>query len=415
VRAPALPLLALLTFLFFFPPAHADVHPNTAPGFPADQSFHVGDIDNVNLFNGALTLTIPLGGSYPVNGGFSYGLKLVYNANPWEFITTTIVFPGGTEASQRLAFPNGCSNAGLGFRVSLGRLDPPCQGEEMHEALYQDENGTDHILYPTLHDGDPEDAPISGVTKVLYTRDDTYLRLKVLSSGLRELEFPDGSLRRFNSSGLPELIRDPFGNSLMISYATPNQWVLSDSQGRTLRIVFRTDLPDWPAETVDHIELAAFGGATAVYQFGYTMQAVGRACPNSDTSLGNTVTVPLLTSLALPDGSSYHNTVNDYVIAPPSNGLCTEHAGNLLGLSLPTEGRLEWSWQTYASTRARRRSPTCNAARVWRRGRCATATARCSERGPMPRRSRPTSRARSRRRPSPIPWGIARSTSFRLR
>jgi hypothetical protein len=70
-------------------PALADVSPNTAPGFPAEQSFHVGDVDNVNLFNGGLTLNIPIGGSYPVNGGLSYSLKLIYNANPWEFFTVT--------------------------------------------------------------------------------------------------------------------------------------------------------------------------------------------------------------------------------------------------------------------------------------------------------------------------------------
>ena len=348
VRATAARFLALLFLLFLLAsPALADVHPNTAPGFPADQSFLVGDIDNVNLFNGALTLTIPIGGSYPVNGGFSYGLKLVYNANPWEFVTVTVVFPDGTEVNQKLALPNSCSNAGLGWRISLGRLDPHCQGEELHEALYQDENGTDHIFYPTLHDGDPEDAFVSGVTKVLYTRDGTYLRLKVYNSGLKELEFPDGSLRQFNASGMPELIRDPFGNNLRIDYSIPNQWVLTDSLGRVQRIVFRNDLPEYP-QTVDRVELAAFGNTTAVYQFDYTIQSVGRDCPNSDAvDLGNTAIVPLLTSVILPDGSSYHNSVTDYVIDPPTNGLCTPHSGNITGLGLPTLGRLEWSWQTY--------------------------------------------------------------------
>ena len=54
--------LALGAFLLSLATARADVHPNTAPGFPVEQSFHVGDVDSVNLFNGALTLTIPLGG-----------------------------------------------------------------------------------------------------------------------------------------------------------------------------------------------------------------------------------------------------------------------------------------------------------------------------------------------------------------
>jgi hypothetical protein len=200
---PWLPMLPLL-LLPLAPPAAADVHPNTAPGFPVEQSFHVGDVDSVNLFNGALTLTIPIGGSYPVNGGFSYSLKLVYNSSSWQFKTVQYDFPGDPPATRTQAYPSPCSNAGLGWRVSFGRLDPPCQaldgsGQPPVGTDYQDENGTDHIFYPTLHGGDAEDAPVSGVSDVEYTRDGSYLRLKVYTAGYREVEFPDGSVRRFDS------------------------------------------------------------------------------------------------------------------------------------------------------------------------------------------------------------------------
>ena len=69
----------------------ADVHPNTAGGFPVQQAFSSGEVYNVNLFNGSLVLTIPIGMSYPVASGFSYRLSLVYNHNPWEFVTNTVV------------------------------------------------------------------------------------------------------------------------------------------------------------------------------------------------------------------------------------------------------------------------------------------------------------------------------------
>ena len=68
------PLHGFLRALALAAPAAAEVHPNTAPGFPGEQSFHVGEIDNVNLFNGALTLAIPLGPTYPVNGGYSFAV-----------------------------------------------------------------------------------------------------------------------------------------------------------------------------------------------------------------------------------------------------------------------------------------------------------------------------------------------------
>ncbi len=355
-RKLLLPLLLLLAV-----PALADVHPNTAPGFPVEQSFHVGDFDSVNLFNGALTLSLPIGTSYPVNGGFSYNLKLTYNSSPWLFKTVKYPIPPDytQEIPRTQAYPNPCSNAGLGWRVSFGRMDPPCQVPDVNDTyplgpIYQDENGTDHIFYPTLHDGDADDAAVSGVSDVQYTRDGSYLRLKVYTAGYREIESPDGSVRRFDSTGMPTQLRDPFGNSLSISYATANQWVLTDSQGRTQRIWFRTDLPGY-SQTVDHIDLVTFGGATATYQFTYATQTIGRPCPHNDTdqmgSIGPTVTVPLLTGVTLPDGSTWTNTATDYVVTLPSGSTwpanaCTQNAGNLTAWTLPTLGRMEWTWQT---------------------------------------------------------------------
>ncbi|HKI00774.1 MAG TPA: RHS repeat-associated core domain-containing protein [Thermoanaerobaculia bacterium] len=343
----------LLPLCLLAAPALADVHPNTAPGFPAEQSFHVGDVDNVNLFNGSLTLTIPLGGSYPVNGGFAYGLKLVYNSTPWEFLTATGMHPTGQTFTRTFAVPQACSNAGLGWRVSLGRFDPPCQVPDQNDQLpgpiYQDENGTDHIFYPTLHPDDPEDVLPAGVDDVEYTRDGSYLRMKHYLTGVRDVEFPDGTVRKFDASGRLTQIRDPFANSLTVSYAVANQWILTDSQNRTQKVIFRTDLGAYPSGgVVDRIELTAFDGTPAVYQFGYTVQALGRACPHNDESLGSAVTVPLLLGVTFPDGSKYAAAFTDYITeVPVTPGGCTDHSGNLTGLTLPTLGRLAWTWQTY--------------------------------------------------------------------
>jgi hypothetical protein len=66
-------------------PAAASPHPNTNSGVAVDQVFQVGNVDNINLFNGSLTVAIPLGITYPVNGSFSYRFTLVGNSNPWGF------------------------------------------------------------------------------------------------------------------------------------------------------------------------------------------------------------------------------------------------------------------------------------------------------------------------------------------
>jgi hypothetical protein len=361
LRALRLPLLALCAAVLAAAPAAADVHPNTAPGFPGGQSFHSGDIDSVNLFNGSLTLTLPIGSSYPVNGGFSYSLRLIYNSNPWLFKTVHYEIPPDYhEITRTQGYPTLCSNAGLGWRLSLGRIDPPCQLPDPDAPsptrIYEDENGTDHVFYPTVHYGDAEDAPVSGVSDVLYTRDGSYLRMKVYTTRERDVEFPDGSVRHFDVNGMPTKFSDAFGNYLSISYATANRWVLTDSQGRTQTVYFRTDLPYY-GQTVDHVDLKAFGGATATYQFSYTPQTIGRACPHDDTdqstSVGPTVRVPLLTGVTLPDGSTWTTPASGYVIAPPPSGTwptnaCTDNAGSILALTEPTLGRMEWTWQTYS-------------------------------------------------------------------
>ncbi|MDP9121058.1 MAG: polymorphic toxin type 33 domain-containing protein [Acidobacteriota bacterium] len=65
----------------------ADVHPNGQAGVAIDAALHVGDIDNINLWNGALTLTIPLGPSYPAGGALSYRLMVASISNPWDYST----------------------------------------------------------------------------------------------------------------------------------------------------------------------------------------------------------------------------------------------------------------------------------------------------------------------------------------
>lgn len=337
--------LASLALLALAAAVKADVHPNIQSGFPAEQVFQVGEIDNVNLFNGALTLTIPIGPTYPVGGGFSYGLKLIYNANPWRYDT---VFLNNDPFTQGI--PSECSNAGLGWRVSLGRLDPPCQMPDVNgvtNLVYQDEAGTDHIWYETLHVGDPGDAPVAGVQKVLYTRDGSYLRMKVLTTGVREVESPDGTTRTFNPEGMPTRIEDRFGNYLDVDYSNASYWLLTDKHLRTQKVWFRTDLAPY-AQTVDKIELEAFATATpATYQFNYAHRPVGLACPNNDPGT-NQALVPLLLSVTRPDGSSYQMAETDYITAVgATNARCTNHGGNLQKLTLPTLGKLAWTWRHY--------------------------------------------------------------------
>ena len=76
---PLRPVARVLTVLFVFATANTLAHAQTtgdiAEGFTPYQSFHGGDVDSVNLYNGNLILRIPLA-SYPQRGG---ALKVSYS------------------------------------------------------------------------------------------------------------------------------------------------------------------------------------------------------------------------------------------------------------------------------------------------------------------------------------------------
>lgn len=328
-RALRLPILLLLLAAL---PAAAQQHPNTARGFNAAGGFGGGDLDSVNPFNGNLVIRLPVGPAYPVNGRLSYQLALTYNNNVWDYQQYD---DGTTTVTQ--AIPNRTSNAGLGWMLSLGRLNPPTGTDvDTTRTVYMSPDGALHTFYPTLHDSDP------GVAGVQLTRDGTYLRYKVATA---EVEFPDGTVHHFNASGFPDQIRDHFNNQVAINYSVANRWVLTDGH-RTQTVYFRTDLPGYP-QAVDHVDLSAFGGATATWTFRYNQDDGSSftvtGCRNTDPLYANKP-VPLLTQVILPDGSSYRMAVADYStqMSPPCQ------AGMLKGMTLPTLGRVEWDYLQYS-------------------------------------------------------------------
>jgi hypothetical protein len=55
--------------------------PNTAKGFQPGQLYQFGEVSHVNLFNGNLNLSLPIGPGYPAGGNLSYGFTLAYAGN----------------------------------------------------------------------------------------------------------------------------------------------------------------------------------------------------------------------------------------------------------------------------------------------------------------------------------------------
>jgi hypothetical protein len=94
-------------------------HPNLDRGFAPEKVYSVGEVDQVGLFNGNLTLQVPIG-SFAVGGELSYDLTLRYNSKVWDWQEALI--QGSTRPQAKAAWD---TNAGLGWQIHFGKLIRP--------------------------------------------------------------------------------------------------------------------------------------------------------------------------------------------------------------------------------------------------------------------------------------------------
>src|SRR5262245_56850270 len=88
---------------------------NETVGFQSNHIFdsaHFGE--DIDILNGNLGLTIPIGPNYQVNQNFGYQLSLRYNSKVWDTTRVTET-QGGSDQSRR-------STLGLGFSMNFGRV-----------------------------------------------------------------------------------------------------------------------------------------------------------------------------------------------------------------------------------------------------------------------------------------------------
>ena len=140
-------------------------------GFSADKLYQYDSVDTVDLSAGTVQLTIPIGHTYPVGPALSFGLTLVYSSSVWTINSRGPAGCGGEMSCDFEAVPNALSNAGLGWRLSLGQLFDPADTDNPlgQYWVYVSADGAQHRLWPTLHDGETTGT-------AMYTRDGTYLR-----------------------------------------------------------------------------------------------------------------------------------------------------------------------------------------------------------------------------------------------
>lgn len=345
----------LLVALVLSPPVLAQSEPTLPRGFAANSVYSTGQVDNVNLFGGSLSLSVPIGQSYPVGGAFSYQLQLVYSSNIWKYYTT--MEPGLPNVEVQYAELDTTFNAGPGWRLSFGELYREVVGGDWY---YRSADGAEHKFHQKLHNTHAESD-----SSTQYTRDSSFLRLKT-GGAYPVIEFPDGTKHSFNESNSllkrATKIEDPFGNSLSIGYAA-NLWTLTDSLGRVHQIDFETKSDG--RKHVDQVRMQAFGGTTATYDFIYqddSNSRIRRTCrdelsannvdPQDPKSEEAMISTPLLMRVNGPEANLDWKFVDsgsaDYHrgdVRANTEG-CIQ-AGLILGTEIPTGGKIAWTWRTW--------------------------------------------------------------------
>lgn len=366
-------LLLVLAVLCAFHAA-AQQHPINERGFKPEHVYDFKDFDTVNLFNGNLIASIPIGITYPVGSGVSYSFVLRYSGNVWR----DVMWERFTSPFNDRQVPPGAhiylphaDNGGLGWRLSFGELRAPTSnvaGIPHSMWRYITPDGAEHLFYDVMHPprcSTTITASCDPATDgVWYTRDGSYLRLKTGGTNVQIVEFPSGERHRFEYDTVEEIWRlksiysaaSKLTNGKMkpgvyFSHTTGTtiisdlpktydaSWTITDSHDRTHTVNF-----DPPTELkgfarVSSVELQPFGGGSAktTYSFQYATKV---ELPHPCVDQPHTSKVSLLTGITLPTAEtwtfSYHQPAS-----------CDDKNGLLMSATLPTDGAIKWTWQRY--------------------------------------------------------------------
>ncbi|MEL7059932.1 MAG: hypothetical protein AAGN46_07900 [Acidobacteriota bacterium] len=266
--------------------ATTNQHPNLSRGQSSVGRYDTDGPATIDLFNGNLMFEVPLGLPYPLNAELDYRFALRYNSHIWDFAEDG--------RGELIAL----SNAGVGFEFGFGRLKPPAAGQT--QWTYVASDGRESRFYADLHWDTPDTSDPSG--SFHYTRDGSFLRLQVVGSSSAWVEFPDGTRHQFAPvSGVwrPHRIETADGLHYVDLSYVGSTWTAVDSIGRSQVASFVADPARPGAQLLDTLELAAFGGTRATYQFDYAQIDFSRACsdPRADQQ-----TASVLTSVVDPVG-----------------------------------------------------------------------------------------------------------------
>lgn len=313
------------------------MHPNHPLGFSPERAYQVGLQDQVDLYSGTVSMTLPIG-----------PFTLVYNSNVWLY----------DEVSEGVyeTRPDYERNAGIGWKLGWGEVYSPSHAYNPsgQRWTFVDQAGGRHEFWPVLHDGEDD-----GDNTVFYTRDNSYLRMRKVDDYVVEIEFPDGTTRRYRAptSGGGTTHRLEKAWSRFASVEDPDLtveynldytlWTVTDRYERT-HYVHLTEQYHNISPVVTDIDIESIGGQRAFYSFYYDEIEVQRSCKDNSPNTSGWILAPHLRRIDLPDGTSYKMKIDGELKYYNS---CSEGPDDIPGvlkeIQFPTGGRMAWTYQEY--------------------------------------------------------------------
>ncbi|MEM9557396.1 MAG: hypothetical protein AAGC60_24270, partial [Acidobacteriota bacterium] len=89
--------------------------PHLERGFSQVTAYDFGALDHVNLFNGNLVVTLPIGQAFEGDGALAYRFALVYNAKVWDWRVDDAFCLGDVEPRKVPV-----ADAGRDFNAGMG-------------------------------------------------------------------------------------------------------------------------------------------------------------------------------------------------------------------------------------------------------------------------------------------------------
>ena len=115
-----------------------DNDPDSAPGF-TNSVFHTPSVDSINLYNGQLTIPVPVGPSYPIGPKLKLQLLLTYGSHGYDYAR------GGPTPGASLL--SGDPALGLGWTFILGAIKMTASSFPLTQALtYMAPDGSQHVM-----------------------------------------------------------------------------------------------------------------------------------------------------------------------------------------------------------------------------------------------------------------------------